>query len=240
MKTTQAPYLGFLGLIALLGALCVVAADGRDSAAQSCGRYLGLPDNTRTALATGYLEGVQAGLKKESRDMLVPPEDRDHPIWWVLPEGEVSSENLDSALTAFCKYAAGKETNLPEAFSSIAARKEGTPRTAPAPFDGRSAMGRAILPASQLRCANYRSTAESEKTHFIYGYSLGAKAISAALKTPSEESLAVWPDSDYRGFRAKVDAACNDTRYSDRSIRDVLSLVTAETKAAKRLASERK
>src|ERR1051325_4113695 len=71
----------------------------------------------------------------------------------------------------------------------------------------RSAMGRAILPASQLRCANYRSTAESEKTHFIYGYSLGAKAISAALKTPSEESLAVWPDSDYRGFRAKVDAA---------------------------------
>src|ERR1041384_4405032 len=87
MKTRQAPYLGFPGLIALLGVLCVVAADGRDSAAQSCAGYLGLPDNTRTALATGYLEGVQAGLKKESRDMLVPPEDRDHPICRVLPEG---------------------------------------------------------------------------------------------------------------------------------------------------------
>lgn len=240
MKTRQAPYLGFLGLIALLGILCEVAAGGRDSAAQSCTRYLRLPDNTRTALATGYLEGVQAGLKKESRDMLVPPEDRDHPIWWVLPEGEVSSENLDSALTAFCKYSASKETNLPEAFSSIAARKEGTPRTAPAPSDGRSAMGRAILPASHLRCANYLSTAESEKTHFVYGYSLGAKAISAALKTPSEELLAIWPDSDYRAVKAKVDAACKDSRYSDDSIRDVLSLVTAEMGAAKRLASERK
>ncbi len=240
MKTRQAPYLGFLGLIALLGILCEVAADGRDSAAQSCARYLRLPDNARTALATGYLEGVQAGLKKESREMLVPPEDRDHPIWWVLPEGEVSSENLDSALTAFCKYGAGKETNLPEAFSSIAARKEGTPRTAPAPSGGRSAMGRAILPASQLRCANYLSTAESEKTHFVYGYSLGAKAISAALKTPSEESLAVWPDAEYRAVKAKVDAACKDSRSSDDSLRDVLSLATAEMGAAKRLASERK
>jgi hypothetical protein len=227
-------------LIALLGVLCEVAADGRDNAAQSCARYLRLPENTRTALATGYLEGVQAGLKKESRDILVPPEDRDHPIWWVLPEGEVSSENLDSALTAFCKYTAGKETNLPEVFSSIAARKEGTPRTAPAPSDGRSTMGRAILPASQLRCADYLSTAEYEKAHFIYGYSLGAKAISAALKTPREQSLTVWPDSDYRGVRAKLDAACKDTRYSDQSIRDVLSFVTAEMGIAKRLASERK
>jgi len=240
MKTRQAPYLGILGLIALLGVLCDVAADGRNSVAQSCGRYLRLPDNTRTALATGYLEGVQDGLKKESRDMLVPPEDRDHPIWWVLPEGEVSGENLDSALTAFCKYIAVKETRLADAFSGIAARKEGTPRTAPALSDGRSEMGRAILPACQLRCVNYLSTAESEKAHFIYGYSLGAKAITAALKTPFEQSLTVWADSDYRGVRAKVDAACKDTRYSDRSIRDVLSLVTAETGGARRLASEPK
>jgi hypothetical protein len=240
MKTRQVPYLGFLGLIALLGVLCEVAADGRDSAAQSCARYLRLPDNTRTALATGYLEGVQAGLKKESRDILVPPEDRDHPIWWVLPEGEVSSENLDSALTAFCKYTAGKETNLPEAFSSIVGGKEGTPRTAPAPSDGRSELGRAILPASEFRCLKYLSAAESEKTHFVYGYSLGAKAISAALKTPSEESLAVWPDSDYRAVKTKIDATCKDNRYSDDSIREVLSLVTAEMGAAKRLASERK
>ncbi len=240
MKTRQAPYLGFLGLIALLGVVCEISAGGRDSAAQSCASYLRLPDNTRTALTAGYLEGVQAGLKKESRDMLVPPEDRDHPIWWVLPEGEVSSENLDSALTAFCKYTAGKKTNLPEAFSSIALRKEGAPRTAPAPSDGLSELGRAILPANQLGCANYLSAAEYEKVHLIYGYSLGAKAITAALKTPREQSLTVWPDSDYRGVRAKLDAACKDTRYSDQSIRDVLFVVTAEMGAAKRLASERK
>lgn len=240
MKTRQAPYLGLLGLIALLGVLCDVAADGRNSVAQSCARYLRLPDNTRTALATGYLEGVQAGLKKESRDMLVPPEDREHPIWWVLPEGEVSSENLDSALTAFCKYAAGKETSLADAFSGIAARKDGKPRTAPAPSDGRSELGRAILPASRLRCVNYLSTAESEKAHFIYGYFLGAKAVTAALETPLEQSPTVWPASNYRGIRAKVDAACKDTRYSDHSVREVLSLVTAEAGVAKRLASERR
>ena len=240
MKTRQAPFLGFFGLIALLGVLCDVAADGRNRVAQSCARYLRLPDNTRTALATGYLEGVQAGLKKESRNILVPPEDSDHPIWWVLPEGEVSSENLDSALTAFCKYSAGKETSLADAFSRIAARKEGTPRTAPPLSNDRSVMGRAILPASQLGCVNYLSAAESEKAHFIYGYSLGAKAVTAVLETPSEQSLAPWPDSDYRGVRAKVDAACKDARYSDRSIRDVLALVTAEMGAAKRVASERR
>jgi hypothetical protein len=240
MKTKQAPYLGILGLIALLGVIWDVGADGRNSVAQSCARYLRLPDNTRTTLATGYLEGVQAGLKNESRDMLVPPEDRDHPIWWVLPEGEVASENLDSALTAFCKYTAGKETSLAEAFSNIAARKEGTPRTAPALSDGRSEMGRAILPASQLRCLNYLSTAESEKAHFVYGYSLGLKAITAALKTPLEQSLTVRPDSNYRGIRAKVDAACKDTRYSDHSIRDVLTLVTAEMGIERSLATGRK
>ncbi|HKA31839.1 MAG TPA: hypothetical protein VKH64_01400 [Candidatus Binatia bacterium] len=227
-------------MIALLGVLCDVAADGRNSVAQSCARYLRLPDNTRTALAAGYLEGVQAGLKKESRDMLVPAEDPDHPIWWVLPEGEVSSENLDSALTAFCKYTAGKETSLADAFSGIAARKEGMPRTAPALPDGRSEMGRAILPESQLRCVNYLSTAESEKAHFIYGYSLGAKAITAALETPLAQSVTVRSDSDYRGVRAKVDAACKNTRYADQSIRDVLSRVAAEMGVAKGLASERR
>ncbi|HEY1372955.1 MAG TPA: hypothetical protein VGH50_10840 [Candidatus Binatia bacterium] len=236
MKIKQAPYLGLLGLIALLGVICEVAAEGRNSVAQSCERYLRLPDKTRTALATGYLEGVQAGLKQEKRDILVPPEDRDHPIWWVLPEGEVSSDNLDSALTAFCQYT-GKGKKLTEAFTSIAERKDGTPRTAAAPAEGRSETGRTILAASRLSCVNYLSTPETEKAHFIYGYSLGATAIGAALKMPPEESLALWPDSSYPAVKAKVDAACNDNRYSDESIRDVLSSATAGMGTEKRVAT---
>ncbi|HEY1269648.1 MAG TPA: hypothetical protein VGH16_20485 [Candidatus Binatia bacterium] len=225
-------------MIALLGAICDVAAGGRNSVAQSCERYLRLPDNTRTALATGYLEGVQAGLKQEKRDILVPPEDRDHPIWWALPEGEVSSENLDSALTAFCQYT-GKGKKLTEAFASIAERKDGRPRVAPAPAENRSETGRAILAASRLRCQNYLSTPENEKAHFIYGYSLGAKAIAAAMKTPLEESLTVWSD-DHGAVKAKVDAACQESRYADESIRNVLSLVTIEMSAAKRVAAGRR
>jgi hypothetical protein len=236
----QAPYLTLVGLVALLGVICDVAAESRSGVAQSCVGYLRLPENTRAALAAGYLEGVQAGLKKEKRDILVPPEDRDHPIWWVLPEGEVSSENLDSALTAFCKYTAGKEKNLPEALSAVAVRKDGRPRVGSSLDEGLPEMGRTILAASGLRCAKYLSAAESEKMHFIYGYSLGAKAISAALKTPGEESLTVWPDSDYRAVKAKVDAACKDNRYSDDRIRDVLTLVTAEMGIERSLATGRK
>jgi|GEM_PF-2025859 hypothetical protein len=236
MNTQQAPYLGLLGLIALIGIICDVAADGRNSVAQSCGHYLRLSDATRAALATGYLEGVQARLKQERRDMLVPPEDRDHPIWWVLPEGEVSSENLDSALTVFCKYTGNKKTNLPVAFSSISERKDGKPRVAAASAEGRSDTGRAILVAS-LRCSNYLSTPENEKAHFIYGYSLGAKAIGAALKTSSEKWVAVWPDADNQAVKANLDAVCKQSRYPDESIRDVLSLVTAQMRTEKRVAT---
>ncbi|HEY2991036.1 MAG TPA: hypothetical protein VGL11_25205 [Candidatus Binatia bacterium] len=228
-------FLIIISLIAFLG-IGKPAYSGGGGVPWSCGDYDRLPDQTRVALATGYLEGVQAALDKEMRDMLVPPEDRDHPIWWVLPEGEVSPDNLESALTAFCKYTAGKEKKLADAFSSIAARKDGSPRIGLPLSDGPAETWRTILGRSKLRCANYLSTAEPEQANLIYGYYLGTSAIKAVLKTPPELSLTVWPDADYRAVQSRVREACEKSRYANSTVRDVLWLLTAEMGVEKRIA----
>ena len=139
-------------------------------------------------------------------------------------------------MAAFCKSKANEEKELAEAFRAIAARKTGAPRISIPFSDGPSEAWRNFLGKSRLQCSNYFSANDIERTHFIYGYFLGASAMKSILKTPPELSLIVWPDADYREVKARVDDACKGTRYVNSSIRDVLWLTTTEMGVEKRLA----
>jgi hypothetical protein len=66
-------------------------------------------DSARLVFGYGYLEGVEAALTKEVVDVLVPRSDRDHPVWWVLPEGGISAESFKDKLNAACKAQSANE-----------------------------------------------------------------------------------------------------------------------------------
>jgi len=212
---------------------------GGTTAPSTCGGYNILSAKAKAALATGYLEGVQAAVDKETRDMLVPPEDQDHPIWWVLPAGEMTAGHLETRLTAICRSNANENKKLLDALLGLAVRKDGFPRIGLPLNDGPSETWRTFLGKCRLRCSNYLSTDDTERAHLIYGYFLGTSALKSILKTPPELSLMVWPDADYRDVNMRINAACREERYANSSIRDVLWLTTAEMGVEKRLAGAR-
>ena len=214
--------------------ICDLAYSGGASRThRSCSSYNASSNKEKTALTTGYLEGIQAALDKETDDILVPPENREHPIWWVLPNGKITAEGLETSLSAFCKSKGNEGKTLLDAFLSIAARKEGSPRIGLAFDDGQSDKWRRILRESRFTCVNYSSARESERDSLIYGYFLGTKALRLTLKTPRELSLMVWPAADYHDVKARVDAGCVETRYMNSTLRDVLWIITAEMGAEK-------
>ncbi|HEX9443372.1 MAG TPA: hypothetical protein VGA73_04595 [Candidatus Binatia bacterium] len=218
-----------LGFIAFFGFVCAaVARPAGAGVLRSCDGYSALDAAARAALATGYLEGVQAALDKETRDMLVPPDDKDHPIWWVLPRGGLTPERLERSLAVFCRSKANAKRDLAGAFLQIAARKAGFPRIGMPLDDGPSETWRAVLGASRLRCSSYLAAGDAERSYLMYGYFLGTAAVRTVLKTPPELSLMVWPDADHREVMERVDAACEGDGYSRSTIRDVLWLITAE------------
>jgi hypothetical protein len=222
---------GFLGLAWLASSLIIgspAASGGGSGVPWTCESYNAAGDGEKAALTGGYLEGVQAALDKETRDMLVPPWYGDHPIWWVLPEGEVVAENLESSLSVFCRAKSHQNEKLIDAFFAVAARKRGAPAIGMSLGDGPSDRWRKIIADSTLTCAGYRAESNGERTHLIYGYSLGAKAMRVVLDTPREISLMVWPDADYREVKARVDAACGKEIYMNSTLPDVLWIVTAE------------
>jgi hypothetical protein len=212
---------------------------GGTTAPATCAVYNALSPKARAALATGYLEGVQAAVDKETRDMLVPPEDQDHPIWWVLPAGEISADHLATRLTAVCRSRANEGKKLIDAFLGLAARKDGSPRIGLPLSDGPSETWRTFLDKCRLRCSNYLATHDTERSHLIYGYFLGTSALKSILKIPPEQSLMIWPDVDYREVNRRINAACKEERYANSTIRDVLWLTTAEMGVEKRLADAR-
>ena len=238
-RSRQFGSLSVIGLVAFLSIGTPAYSGGVISVPWSCGDYNTLGDKPREALATGYLEGVQAAVDKEMRDMLVPPEDQDHPIWWVLPAGEITADHLESRLTAVCRSKANEDKKLLAAFLGLAARKDGFPRIGLPLSDGPSETWRTVLGKCRLRCSNYLLTDDAERTHLIYGYFLGTSAIRTILKTPPELSLMVWPDADYRDVKTRINGACKEKRYLNSTIRDVLWLTTAEMGVEKRLAGAR-
>jgi hypothetical protein len=212
---------------------------GGTAAPATCGVYNALSAKAKAALATGYLEGVQAAVDKEPRDMLAPPEHQDHPIWWVLPAGEITAEHLEARLTAACRPRANEGKKLIDAFLGLAARKDGSPRIGLPLSDGPSETWRTFLEKCRLRCSNYLATQDIERSHLIYGYFLGTSVLKSTLDTPPEQSLMIWPDADYRDVATRINSACKEERYANSTIRDVLWLTTAEMGVEKRIADAR-
>lgn len=203
-------------------------AGGTANIVASCRTYNASSGKERAALATGYLEGVQAALSKDRSDILVPPQHPDHPVWWVLPDREMTAERLATALSAFCKSKLNEEKTLLQAFLNIAARKDGAPRTGLPLSDGPSEQWRQVLEGSRHTCLDYASASDNERGNLIYGYFLGTKAAGLALNTPRELSLVVWPEADPREVKAKVDANCRGAAHRNSTVRDVLWLTTVE------------
>lgn len=91
--------------------------------------YAGLAESQKISLTYGYLEGVQAALEKEVTDILVPPSDPKHPMWWVLPMGlgKNPAIGLMHKLEQHCQSGTNQEQRLLDAFVSIAYQKSGWP-----------------------------------------------------------------------------------------------------------------
>ena len=234
----------FVSFLFILFVFCMLVGElsysgGTTRIPWSCASYNASSSKQKAALTTGYLEGVQAAVDKEMRDMLVPPENREHPIWWVLPNGRITAEDLETSLSAFCESKGNKGKTLLDAFLSIAARKDGSPKTGLAFDDGPSNEWRMILGESKFACLSYSSAKESERDGVIYGYFLGTKAMRLTLKTPRELSLMVWPAADYYDVKARVDAGCRETRFRNSTIRGVLWLIAVEMGAEKLLAGKK-
>jgi hypothetical protein len=203
-------------------------AGGTANIAGLCRNHIASSGKERAALASGYLEGVQAALNKDRSDILVPPEHPDHPVWWVLPNREMTADHLETSLSVFCKAKLNEEKTLLQAFLGIAARKEGSPRTGLPLSDGPSEQWRQVLEGSRHTCLDYASASDNERSKLIYGYFLGTKAVGLTLNTPRELSLVVWPETDPRDVKAKVDANCRGAGHRNSTVRDVLWLTTVE------------
>ena len=87
----------------------------------SCASYIFASEAEQTSYAYGYLEGVQAALKWEGADVLIPPTNRDHPMWWVLPPKFDSPRSLAEQFLVACKTR--KHRDLLDTIFSIAAKK---------------------------------------------------------------------------------------------------------------------
>jgi hypothetical protein len=229
-------FFAVMGILLSIAICDPVYSGGPARTLASCASYNALDAKARAALSAGYLEGVQAAVDKEARDMLVPPWHEDHPIWWALPNGDVTADNLDASLAMFCNAAPNQDKRLPEAFLRVAARNDGAPRIGIPFSDGPSDRWRKIIEKSGPACSDYDSASDIERTNLIYGYFLGASAIKSILQTPPEQSVMVWPDTDYHEVKARVEAACRETRHVHSTLRDALWTTTAEMGAEKRIA----
>lgn len=236
-------------LIAVLFVLMAVLArysafsGSLGSISDSCGGYGALDAKARMALASGYLEGVQEALDKETRAILVPPWYGDHPIWWVLPEGEVAAENLEASLTVFCRTKSNHHEKLSDAFRAIAARKAGAPQIAipfadlpdsPAPADA----WRKILSENSFACSDYRARSDAERARLVHGYFLGMNAMRTTLKASPAPSLLPWPAVSYQDIRRRLDDACQGDRVNA-PVRELLWRAGMETATEKNIAEAR-
>ena len=116
----------FLGLLArvLMAPQCASAA-----AEATCKGYLGLTEGQRVSVVYGYFEGAHAALGKRAADVLVPPSDDRHPMWWVLPSGLLGNPFLELAkfMDFHCRAAQNHNQTLLDAFLSIAHKKDDSP-----------------------------------------------------------------------------------------------------------------
>lgn len=206
--------------------------DSPQSSAQglTCNSYGALAQNQKISLAYGYLEGVQAALDKEVTDILVPPSDSKHPMWWVLPIGlaENPFSGLAQRVDQHCQSAKNQHEGLLEVFLSIAYQKSGWPALGISFDKKKTDPWKRFLgqKESSVSCSAYNASPVETRQAIINGYYLGTEAIRVALKSSVDTGI-VWPSKlSPHAVRLEVDKGCQKDKAA--TLRDVLWVGTAE------------
>ncbi len=199
-------------------------AQGR-SATPTCTDYSALTQDQQVSLAYGYLEGVQAALDKDPVDVLVPPSDSEHPMWWVLPK--MASDpftELAGKLAAHCK-SADRNKPILDSFLAIAYQKQGWPSLGISVDKKKTDPWKRFLGGS-VSCSAYNASPQGTRQAMIYGYRLGTEALRVALKSSVDIGIA-WPSKlSVEAVRAEADRGCQKQKGG--TWRDVLWLTTVE------------
>ena len=181
-------------------------------------------------MAYGYFEGVQAALEKEVTDILVPPSDPKHPMWWVLPTelGKNPFIGLAQKLEQHCRSEKNQQKRLLDAFLSIAHQKSGWPALGISFDKAKTDPWKSILGGkeSSVSCSAYNASPVDTRQAIIHGYYLGTEALKVALKS-SVDSGIVWPSKlSPQAVRMEVDKGCQEEKGE--SVRVVLWVATVE------------
>jgi hypothetical protein len=196
----------------------------------TCGDYSGFAENQKVSLAYGYLEGVQAALDKDVADILVPPADAKHAMWWVLPAGlgEEPAKGLAEKLDSHCRSPVNRREGLLAAFLSMSYQKDGWPALGILTNEQKTDPWKSILggKGSSVSCSAYTASREETRQAIIYGYYLGTEALKVRLKSSVDVEI-VWPSKmSVQAVRVEVDQRCQ--KEKEATLRDVLWLTTAE------------
>ena len=195
-----------------------------------CTNYVGFTDSQKIDMAYGYLEGVQAALEKDVADILVPPSDTRHPMWWVLPRqlGENPLSGLAQQLNQYCQSAENWPKGLLDAFLSIAYKKGGWPAFGISIDKTKTDPWKGILGGkeSSVSCSAYNASPETTRQLIVDGYYFGSQALGVTLKQSGDNGL-TWPSkSSPQTVRMEVDKRCQKDKGA--KLRDVLWICTAE------------
>jgi hypothetical protein len=218
-----------LGLISMPGAASVSAQEVR------CADYSSLDQPQQAYLAYGYLEGVQGALDKERTDVLVPPSDARHPIWWVLPSGLADKPfiGLAEKVEAYCRVPGNRSDTLLRAFLSQSVYQNGSPWLGASTVKKQSESWKNFLGGKEtsLSCPDYLANPELTRQAIVVGYYLGTEALRVRLgRSASTET--VWPSRlGPQDVRPDVDRRCQQD--SGGTVREMLSLSTTELSGRK-------
>jgi len=196
-----------------------------------CTDFNGFPDSQKDSLAYGYLEGVQAELEKDEPDILVPPSDARHPMWWVLPQdlGQNPYTGLAQKLNRYCQTGDNRRQKLLDAFLSIAYQKTGGPQFGISIDNSKTDPWKKILGGeeSSVSCSAYSASPEQTRQSIVDGYYLGSQALKLRLKEGQTGFSMVWPTkSSPQTVRTEVDKHCDKDKGA--KLRDALWVATTE------------
>ena len=216
----------------ILGERPIKPSDPSQVSAQdlTCNNYGGLAESQKISLTYGYLEGLQASLDKDAADILVPPSDPEHPMWWVLPMelGKNPAVGLAHKLEQHCQSGKNQQKRLLDAFLSVAYQKSGQPAFGISIDKKKTDPWKSFLGGkeSSVSCSAYNASPVETRQAIIYGYYLGTQALKVALKESADIGIA-WPSKlSPQAVRIEVDKHCQKPKPA--SLRDVLWPTTVE------------
>jgi len=207
----------------------------------TCADFIGFQGNQKLSFAYGYSEGVQAELEKGEPDILVPPSNTSHPMWWVLPEGLLQSSypyvEFARKLDRHCRIVDNRRQNLLDAFLSIAYQKTGRPKFGISFDNSRTDPWKKILGGeeSSVSCSAYSAGPEQTRQAIVDGYYLGTQALKVKLRESRGGFPTAWPpESSPKTVRIELDRNCAEDKNKGATLRDALYVVTVEMAVKKK------